>query len=268
MIDFDFIYLQPKSVEEALQAYTSHSDKGESIMYFGGGTEFISRSRRGEVDVDVVIDIKHIPDCQTYKLEDEKLFIGSGITLSTLTDKDLFPLLSSVSRGIATKTARNKITVGGNLCSNLPYKEAYLPFLLAGSTVVIASEKGLINRPIEELIGIQKDEFLVQIITDEKMTKRPFSYFKRTRQSRVNYPVLTMATMEVNRHLHMAVGGLCDVPVHFDIVQSRTWQEAFEKNKKLIPKPIIDDELASREYREFVFKMLFQRVLNERKEAK
>lgn len=271
MIDFDFAFLQPKTIEEALQAYKTHVDKGKKVIYFSGGTEFISRSRHGEMDADVLIDVKGIQDCQTYEIQNEKLVIGAGVTLSTVTDHVLFPLLSKVVRGIATRTARNKITVGGNLCSNLSYKEAYLPFLLAESTAVIATEKGLVGRPMEELPGLGDGEFLVQILTDKKMVEMPFTHVKRTRKSQINYPIVTMATMDVNRQLRVAVSGLCEKPIRSKKVEEilnlkdGTEKELSEEGLNAISENVIDDALATRDYRRFVCKTLLQQVLAERK---
>lgn len=273
MIDFDFTFLQPKTIEEAHKMYRTHSNEGKKAMYFNGGTEFISRSRHGEIDVDCVIDIKDIPDCQVNGIMESNLVIGAGVTLSALTDQDHFPLLSRVIRGIATKTARNKITIGGNLCSHLPYKEAFLPFLLAESTVVIATEKGLVKRPVEKLAELNEGEFLVQIITDKEMLKMPFTHVKRTRQSQINYPILTMATLEVNCHLRVAMSGLCKEPIRSKemeaVLNSKdgTTKEIAGKGLKTISESVMDDDLATGEYREFVCKTLLQQVLTERKET-
>lgn len=273
MIDFDFTFLQPQTIEEAHQAYRTHSADGKRVMYFGGGTEFISRARHNEIAADIVIDVKHIPECQVYEFRSGTLSIGAGITLSILTDYVLFPLLSTVVRGIATRTARNKITVGGNLCSDLPYKEAYLPFLLADSTAVIAAEGELVERPINELTELKDGEFLVQITTDEKLVKMPFSHVKRTKQSDINYPIVTIATLEVEHQLRAAMSGLCGEPIRSKKIESLLdvqdgkLEELSEEGLKAIPEAVIDDELASKGYRSFVFKTLLEQILRERKDA-
>lgn len=271
MIDIDFVFLQPKTIGEAIQAYETHLAEGKSVMYYGGGTEFISRSRHGEIDVDVVIDVTHSQELQTYEIQHEKLVIGAGVTLSSVTDHVLFPLLSKVARGIATRTARNKITIGGNLCSHLPYKEAILPFLLAESTIIIATGKGLVERPIEKLVELGGNEFLVQILTDKEMVKMPFTHVKRTRQSIINYPIVTMATMDVNRHLRVAVSGLLEEPIRSkemeEILNLRddTTRKLSEEGLKAMTDNVMEDALATKDYRGFVFKNLLQQVLAERK---
>lgn len=273
MVDFDFTFLQPKTIKEAQRAYRTYTDDGKKVMYFGGGTEFISRARHGEMNVDIVIDIKHIPECQVYEVIDGELVIGAGVTLSTVTDHDLFPLLSSVIRKIATRTARNKISIGGNVCSDLPYKEVCLPFLLAESHLIIATEEGLVERSMKELTKLKADEFIVQIITDEEMVKKPFFHVKRTRQSQINYPIVTMATMEVNRHLRVAMSGLYDEPIRSkkmeEVINQKegTTEELSKEGLKIISKNVIDDDLASKDYRRFVFKTILQQILAERKQT-
>src|SRR5699024_1203171 len=109
---------------------------------------------------------------------------------------------------------------------------------------------------IKELFEMKDSEFIVQIITNEEMTKRPFTYAKRTRQSNVNYPIVTMTTMEINNNVSAAVSGLCTVPIHTDDVYG---SEADFGTSEII----LDDELATKEYRQFVFKTLLQKALNE-----
>src|SRR5699024_2192124 len=143
MIPYDFKFYSPPTVEEAIDIFLTSDADGLTPMYFNGGTEFISRARKGEIAVDVVIDVKGIDFCQAHFLRDGELTIGSSITLNALISNNFYPLLSEVARAIATNTARNKITVGGNMQSHLPYKETMLPFLLANSELLIAGKYGL-----------------------------------------------------------------------------------------------------------------------------
>jgi xanthine dehydrogenase molybdenum-binding subunit len=182
-------------------------------------------------------------------------------------------MLAQVARGIATRTERNKITVGGNLLSDLPYREAILPFLLAESEAVIATEKGLIKRSIEKLNEMDEGEFLVQIITDSAVTKAPFTYVKRTRQSRVNYPIVTTTSVQLDSEVRVAISGLCHHPIRSrkmeevmrDSKASRA--ELMDKLHKTVPAEVIDDELATRAYRSFVFEQTMEPMLAKRREA-
>ena len=74
---------------------------------------------------------------------------------------------------MADHTARGKITLGGNICAQIFYREAVLPFLLADSQVVIVGPDGIRVSPINEIfhkqLQLKKGEFLVQIATDKEV---------------------------------------------------------------------------------------------------
>ena len=52
LIPFEFEFYTPETVEEAVKVYMTAKSKGLLPMYYSGGTEFISRARRNEVQVD------------------------------------------------------------------------------------------------------------------------------------------------------------------------------------------------------------------------
>src|SRR5690625_4959595 len=123
MISFDFEFYQPTTIVNAINLFQQVKSTGKKVMFYGGGTEFISRARRNEINVDVVIDLKEIPECNVFDRENDEFIIGSTVTLNQIADEKMFPLLGDVCKEIATRTERNKITIGGNVVSNLPCKE-------------------------------------------------------------------------------------------------------------------------------------------------
>ena len=81
------------------------------------------------IHTNAVIDIKDIPECRTLQFERHHLALGSALTLTEITENGGFPLLSKAAREVADHTARNKITLGGNICGQIFYREAVLPFI-------------------------------------------------------------------------------------------------------------------------------------------
>lgn len=268
MIEIDFDYIQPKEPEEAIAAFQT----GKHSSYYSGGTECISRMRVNEISPDVVVDISHIEACHVYKKKDNVITIGAAIPLNSLIDEPLFPLLKNVSHSIATRTARNKITVGGNICSHLPYKEALLPFLLADSKMLVATANGVEQRSIFQWKELKKEELLLQIMTDESFVKKDFIHMKKTRQSSVNYPILTVASMEVDGEMRVAFSGLTKEP--FRSVEIENLIEKEGENPKtcvqsileVLPKDILNDYQASKEYRLFTFQHAIKQLLNGKEE--
>lgn len=263
MIAFDFEYYKPLTINEAIDLSRQLKSKNKSFMYYGGGTEFISRARRNEIYVKAIIDLKGIPTCKEIQLSDEKIIIGSAVTLTELKEAELFPLLSSVIKHIATKTERNKITVGGNIASSLMYREALLPFLLAESDIIIAGENGVNTYKITDIFQdgfhLKEDEFIVNIITHRQIVSNPYVYFRKTKHSNINYPIVTLAGMKIGEIIHIVCSGVCHYPFLLKVKQEINKQELFLQ----LPTDIIDNMHASKAYRKFLFeKKLTETIQN------
>src|SRR5699024_460571 len=276
MIAFDFKFHSPKTVKEAVELYRMTKSQGLVPRYFSGGTEFISRARRNEIDVDVVINIKDIKECQSLKLSEDTLTIGVANTLTTLIDCNIFPLLTEVARSIATKTAQNKITIGGNIMSYLPYKEALLPFLISDSDVVIAGEDGFRQINIHDLFSngfkMKDGECLIQLITPKKAIESPFYHKKSARQSRINYPLVTTTSLFVENEVRIAVSGIGKEPIRNKEVERIAKETSSNLTTKVtqmvepFSKQAIDNAEASAAYRAFILEGMLENILKKREE--
>lgn len=264
MISYDFAYYRPTSIEEAINQFQDLRSQQKTVIYYGGGTEFISRARRNELNVDAVIDLKYIPDCNILKKDQDKVVFGSTTTLTEVANSNFYPLLTEVIRKIATQTERNKITIGGNLASHLPNREALMPFLLSDSQVAIAGKNGTkivnMNDIFNNGFQLEDGEFIVKIITKQKFTTYPYFNSRQTKQSRVNYPIVSLAAMKIDNQIRVACSGVCHFPFRLSEIET-TLNHPTTKNDKVInqainhlPAPLLDDLQASAPYRKFVFK--------------
>lgn len=108
----------------------------------------------------------------------DHLLLGSSLTLTTVEEANLFPLLTKTASEVADHTARGKITLGGNICARIFYREAVLPFLLADSRVLIIGAEGKKIIPINDVfqgqLRLEKGEFLVQLATENRYINAPF----------------------------------------------------------------------------------------------
>jgi len=276
LIPFEFEFYTPETVEEAVKVYMTAKSKGLLPMYYSGGTEFISRARRNEIKVDLVIDIKRIDACKLCKSDEHELTLGAAVTLTEIIEANLFPLLSDVARSIATRTARNKITIGGNMMSNLPYKEALLPFLLADSEVVIAGEQGVrqvnIHDVYTDCFSMAPEEWIVQIITNAKALQASYYHEKRTRQSQINYPLVTATSLFESENTRIALSGMSNNPIRVKQIEDVANDLTKAKDVRVVemvealPTQIIDNEAGSSGYREFVLQGMFYDILSKREE--
>jgi CO/xanthine dehydrogenase FAD-binding subunit len=273
MIPFEFEYFHPDTIEEAVNAFEELDRKGKHPIYYSGGTEIISMARRNHLVTGAVIDIKGIPECNVISMDNSSLILGSAVTLTSLSEENLFPLLSEVSKGVADHTIRDKITLGGNICGRIIYREAVLPLLLCDSTVLIAGIKGMRNVPINEAfdkkLNLEKGEFLVQLITDESFLNLPHVSIKKTKQEKIDYPLITVSALKKDQHLRVAFSGVFPYPFRSLMVEeilnddSLPWPSRIDQAIKSLPEPVMGGLSGSPEYRTFVLKNTLYEIMTE-----
>ena len=273
MIAFDFEYFKPTSMAEAMEAFTVFREKGKNVMFFSGGTEFITFARVNKLRADAIIDIKGIPECNLLEQRGDQLVIGSAVSLNKITDSKLFPLLGQTVKQIADHTSRNKITIGGNINSKLIYKESVLPLLLVDAKVKITKERGdelvSLDAVFNKEMKLEAGSFLLQIIIDTSYIDLPYVSLKRTKISKVGYPVVSVAAIVKDNQVRVAFSGVCDYPFRSDKIEtivnetSLPMDERVEKAVAHLPSVIVDDVQASKEYRAFVLKNVLLDALKE-----
>ncbi|MGV3466469.1 MAG: FAD binding domain-containing protein [Heyndrickxia sp.] len=262
MIPFNFDYIKVHSIQEAVTLFRQLQLNGKKPLYFGGGTEIITLGRINRLFTEAVIDINGIPECNSFVVRDGKFYLGSCISLTQAVYQDSFLLLSNTANEIADHTARNKISLGGNICSNIRFKEAILPFLVTDSSVIIANERGFIETSIknafDEEYQLPAGTLLVQLVVDEAYLNAPF-YAKKIRTiGTVGYPVISINAIKINGRLKIAVSGVSLLPIQAEETDDRLNNRQIsyrDRIKQVIedwPKPIIDDIQGSADYKKFL----------------
>ncbi|WP_188455065.1 FAD binding domain-containing protein [Virgibacillus oceani] len=269
MIPIDFEYYRPSTIIKAVQLYQDLTGNQKQTIFYGGGTEIISRARMNEISPNAVIDLKNIPECNVLKKDTETITIGATVSLTQIADSAVFPLLTNVARSIAFRTARNKITIGGNLTGDIIYREALLPFLLTESEAVIAGREGTRQVVISgNGIKLNEGEFIVQLVTNNKFAQYRHINHKTTKQSKVNYPIVSIASILVDDQIRVAFSGVCAYPFRLNQIEEALNDVTNSPGKRiqaaidLLPAPILHDAQASSEYREFVLKQALQQLLD------
>lgn len=271
MLPFDFDYYKPSSLQEAVNLYQYLNQQGKKPMFISGGTELITLGRINLVYTEAVIDLKGIAEGKVMQFSGEHLILGSSVTLTELSEGNLFPLLSKTASEVADHTARVKITLGGNICAQIFYREAVLPFLLSDSQVVTVGSEGTkvvsINEIFREQLQLSPGQFLVQIVTEKRFTEAPFFTLKRRQQWDTGYPLITVASLKIDNKIRVALSGLCPFPFRSQGVEAalnnREMSEAerVEHALTLLPEPILDDVEGSANYRLFVLRNVLLDVL-------
>lgn len=264
MIPFNFEYVQPSTVQEAARLFHELALQGKQPLYYSGGTEIITMARINRLHTRAVIDIKNIPECHTLVSHNDKLVLGSALTLSQIHDSEAFPLLGEVAAGVADRTSRNKITLGGNICSAFMYREAVLPLLLTDSEVRIAGPGGLKQVPIHEVfhgtLQLEKGEFLIQLTTESSYIRMPYVTFKKRKVAAIDYPLVTIAAIQTHSGIRAAFSGVCAFPFRSPVIEEilnrrlTPLELRIEEAIAYLSAPILDDIKGSAAYRGFVLK--------------
>ncbi|MCM3337810.1 FAD binding domain-containing protein [Paenibacillus sp. MER TA 81-3] len=264
MIPFDFEYYKPSSVQMAVELFQSLHKQGKKPMYYSGGTEIITWARANSIQPGAVIDLKFIPECNVIEMQKDKLVIGACVTLSVLSAANPFPLLTEAAQGAADQTARNKITLGGNICGKIYYREAVLPLLLANSRMIIAGIQGIRETSIHNVflqqLRLENGEFLVQILTDRGYLSLPFVHYKKRQIGNVGYPLVTVAAIKKDKQIHTAYSGVCSFPFRSLVMEQALNDSSIPLAARIeqaigkLPAPLLDNAEGSASFRKFVLK--------------
>ncbi len=272
MIPFDFEYYKPETVEEAVNLFNKLKTIGKKPIYYGGGTEFISMARMHNVYTEGVIDIKGIPECNVHQLRNNELIIGSAVTLTNIAELNLFPLLSLTVKRIADHTIQGKITLGGNLAATIIYREAILPLLVADSEIIIAGIDGNRRVPLREVfdkqIQLAEGEMIVKVIIDNQFLSLPYIHVKRTKNEKIDYPLITIAALKNNNNINIAFSGLCEYPLRSSLIEDILNDNLISIDERIntainnMPSHILNDISGSSEYRKFILNTMLHETLN------
>ncbi len=238
MIPYDIRVYQANTLADAREAWADAAAEGLKSYFMSGGTEVVTLARDGKQIPGALIDIKRIPEAQGIHtvadpVRGDTLRIGAAVPLSVLRDDERFGLFSRAAGGVADRTVRNMITLGGNIAGMLPYREAVLPFLLFDTTAEIAVPTaeaahaaggadagrigGIREAPLSEafrnrlLLG--EGEFLVALRIPASTLDSPWFYRRRTRDSRVDYPLVTLCAVRHEGSVRFSVSGAFNAPV-------------------------------------------------------
>ncbi len=264
MIPFNFDYYKPDTIDEAVQIYKELESQGKEPLYYGGGSEIISMARVHNIHTKAVIDLKAIPECNMFEFQGDMLVIGSSVTLSRISESKLFPLLGKASCRIADHTMQCRITLGGNLGGTIIYREAVLPLLLSDSYVVVASGDKLkqvsINEIFNERLQLPKGEFIVQFLIGKEYTTFPFVHVKKTKNEKIDYPLISVAALKKDNRIKLAMSGVCPFPFRSSQIEkylndkSVPWETRVDNALNSLPAPVLNDASGTDNYRKFVLK--------------
>ncbi len=262
MIPFDFIYCRPDTLAEAAELFIQLQTAGKKTVYYAGGSEIITMCRAGSIRPDAVIDIKAIPECTRLEIEKSTLHIGAACTLNQIKESQSFPLLILACGRIADHTNQCRITLGGNLCGTIIYRETSLPLLLSDAQVTLMGPEGRRIVAFEQLFPgstkLKPGEFIVQVHIPDWALHARHAHIKKTENEKIDYPLVSAAAIWKEGRLRIAFSGICSYPFRSEEIEavlndrSMPCATRSEKAIGLLPEAAYGDVEGSGAYRVFV----------------
>ena len=166
-----FEYIAPTTVGEAVARL---AEKGDRARPLAGGTDLIVQMRSGVLEVDLVVDMKKIPELNAITYQSgEGLTIGAAVPCSRIIeDADMikeYPGLVDAVSLIGGTAIKGRATMGGNLCNAAPSGDSIPAMIVLGAICTIAGPAGVRTVPVEHFCTgpgktvLRPNELLVSI---------------------------------------------------------------------------------------------------------
>jgi CO/xanthine dehydrogenase FAD-binding subunit len=143
------LYLQPKSVDEAVQALSENS-----LFVLAGGTDYYP-ARVGKPLDDDIIDITGIANLRGITENNDHFHIGALTRWTDLIENslpDYFDGLRLAAREVGGVQIQNAGTIAGNICNASPAADGIPPLLSLNANIVLASTRGEHSMPLAKFI--------------------------------------------------------------------------------------------------------------------
>lgn len=145
-------YARAESVEEAVSLL---QDGGDGARPLAGGTDVIVQARERTRDIDLFVDIKHIPEVVGIDHgADGSLTIGAATPCYEIYGDDTvaekFPVLVDSCSLIGGTAIQGRASLGGNLCNSSPAADGIPSLIVLEGQVEIAGPNGRRSVAVED----------------------------------------------------------------------------------------------------------------------
>ena len=164
-------FATPKTVSEAVTLLAS---KGNRACIIAGGTDILVQLRGGRRSVDLVVDVKEIPELNEISYDSQKgLVLGAAAPCYRIYDNQAvaaaYPGLMDAATLIGGIQIQGRASIGGNLCNSSPSGDTIPPVIVLGGVCHIAGPNGTREVASEDFCTgpgrnvLQEGELLVSI---------------------------------------------------------------------------------------------------------
>lgn len=276
----DMRYEAPETLDAAVGLLAGESGQ---VKVLAGGTDVLVQIHADMIDLDLIVDIKKIPEMREIVEEDGAWRFGAAVTGKEMMDNAAFnkawPGVMDGVRLIGSVQVRGRATVGGNLCNASPAADGVPPMIAARAVAIIVGPNGRREIPVEDVAiapgktSLEPGEIVVSFQLPKRAPNSGDAYLRFTPRTEMD-----IAVVGCGINLTLDDKGICtDARVSLGAVAARALL-VDEAAKALIGTPVgaaalenlaaaasaackpIDDKRGTIEYRTEVAGVLAQRA--------
>lgn len=268
MISFDFEYIKPETINEVDECVQTLKSEGVDYVYYAGGSELITSFRQGKLKPGAIIDLKGIEGMMSIEEKENEVIIGACVSLNRVAEHASLDVLKQCLELIADHTVRNTLTLGGNICGRLPYREAVLPLLGVDADVVIVSgsetKRHKLSDVFDKRLLLEKDAYLYQIIVPKQPVKWRFGE-RITGTVEIDYPIVHLIGIGTEDAVTVTLSGYASFPVYWRIPMTtfKAWEEPKTEIVSHFEGQARSDIRGDEAYRQHLLEYLVEKMLKE-----
>ncbi|MGE5597344.1 MAG: FAD binding domain-containing protein [Hyphomicrobiales bacterium] len=164
-------YVAPPTLDDALAVLAEH---GSAARVLAGGTDLIVQVRENRRKVDVMVDVKAIPELMNLEIQpDGGLRIGAAVPCARIYQdpevEQRFPAIIDSASLIGGIQVQSRASLGGNLCNSSPAADSIPTLIALGAVAEVRGRAGSRDVPVEQFCTgpganvLQPGEMLVAI---------------------------------------------------------------------------------------------------------
>lgn len=268
-----FKYFKPDSLDEAVSLLAEH----DNAAVLAGGTDLVPEIKEGISSPDVLIDIKGLWELAEIAFDGKNLRIGSLATFTHLIESktvaEHFPVLAEMSKTVASVAVRNRATVAGNICSAVPCMDSGPVLCVYDAQISVVGPDGERTIGVKDwFVGVRQtarksNELVTAITFPLPASSHGACFVKLGRYTGEDLAqvLVTVLAMPDNQY-RVAFGSVAPAPSRAQEIENLLNGKPLEDTliqeaAGLIPGAIspITDIRASKEYREHMARVMFQR---------
>ncbi|MBT6275955.1 MAG: carbon monoxide dehydrogenase [Chromatiales bacterium] len=223
-----FDYASPRELDEALALLREH---GGDARVLAGGQSLVAMLNMRLLSPRVLVDITRIEALNFVTVQDSELRIGASVTQAALLSwpglATVQPLLAMMLPWVGHYQTRMRGTVCGSIAHNDPSSELPLALALLGGQLELTSASG--TRRIDAanfqtgpmMTALADDELIVGARFPVSPDSHPVRFaFREVSQRAGDFALAAFAARASQDGTQIAIGGIADTPIVFNIVRA------------------------------------------------